>query len=100
LGRVTQASAMLDRLPARAAFSQRGSVSMKKLIVAMGLFSLATSAFAAKPCEELKAEVDAKLKAKGVTSYTLEVVDKGSVTDKKVVGSCELGSKEIVYQRN
>ncbi|HBO8995844.1 TPA: DUF1161 domain-containing protein, partial [Pseudomonas aeruginosa] len=25
--------------------------------------------------------------------------DKGSVTDKKVVGTCDGGTKEIVYQR-
>ncbi|MGH8355571.1 MAG: DUF1161 domain-containing protein [Pseudomonas sp.] len=72
---------------------------MKKLMLALGLFGVATTALAAKPCEELKAEIEAKLKAKGVAGYTLEIVDKGSVTDKQVVGSCELGSKEIVYQR-
>ncbi|HSX71622.1 MAG TPA: DUF1161 domain-containing protein, partial [Pseudomonas sp.] len=32
-------------------------------------------------------------------AYTLEVVDKGGAGDKQVVGSCEGGSKEIVYQR-
>ncbi len=74
---------------------------MKKLMLAVGLLTLASSAFAStKPCEELKAEIDAKLKAKGVASYSLEVVAKGSVTDKQVVGSCDGGSKEIVYQRN
>ncbi|WP_236214913.1 DUF1161 domain-containing protein [Metapseudomonas otitidis] len=74
---------------------------MKKLLLAAGLFALAGSAMAAgKPCEELKSEIDAKIKAKGATSYTLEIVDKGSVTDKKVVDSCEAGTKEIVYQRN
>jgi predicted lipoprotein with Yx(FWY)xxD motif len=72
---------------------------MKKLIVGVGLFALAGSAFAAKDCEELKSEIDAKLKAKGVSAYTLEIVDKGSVTDKQVVGSCEAGAKEIVYTR-
>lgn len=73
---------------------------MKKLLLAAGLFALAGSAMAAgKPCEELKSEIDAKIKAKGATSYTLEIVDKSSVTDKKVVGSCEAGTKEIVYQR-
>lgn len=73
---------------------------MKRLMLAVTLFSLAGSALAAgKPCDELKAEIDAKLKDKGVAAYTLEVVDKGSVTDKTVVGSCEAGSKEIVYQR-
>ena len=74
---------------------------MNKLLLAVGLFTLAGSAFSAvKPCEELKAEIDAKLKAKGVASYTLEIVDKGSATGKQVVGTCEGGSKEIVYQRN
>lgn len=73
---------------------------MKQLILGLALFSLAGSALAAaKPCEELKAEIDAKLKAKGVVAYSLEVVDKGSEGDKTVVGTCEAGSKEIVYQR-
>lgn len=73
---------------------------MKQLILGLALFSLAGSALAAaKPCEELKAEIDAKLKAKGIAAYSLEVVDKGSAGDKTVVGTCEAGSKEIVYQR-
>lgn len=73
---------------------------MQQLILGLALFSLAGSALAAaKPCEELKAEIDAKLKAKGVAAYSLEVVDKGSAGDKSVVGTCEGGSKEIVYQR-
>ncbi|KTB69885.1 DUF1161 domain-containing protein [Pseudomonas syringae] len=73
---------------------------MKKFLLAVGLLSIAGTAFAAgKPCEELKSELDAKLQAKGVTSYTLEVVEKGSAAGKQVVGTCEGGSKEIVYQR-
>ncbi len=73
---------------------------MKRLMLAVALFTLSGSALAAaKPCDELKAEIDAKLKEKGVAAYSLEVVDKGSVTDKTVVGSCAAGSKEIVYQR-
>lgn len=73
---------------------------MKKFLLAVGGFALAGNVLAAgKPCEELKAEIDAKLKAKGVTSYTLEIVDKGSATDKKVVGTCDGGTKEIVYSK-
>ncbi|MCX4221623.1 MULTISPECIES: DUF1161 domain-containing protein [Pseudomonas] len=73
---------------------------MKKLILAVGLLSLAGGAFAAgKPCEELKAEIAAKLDAKGVSGYSLEVVDKGAASDGKVVGTCEGGTKEIVYTR-
>ncbi|MCG6575956.1 DUF1161 domain-containing protein [Pseudomonas sp. AF32] len=73
---------------------------MKKLMVALGLLSLAGGAFAAgKPCEELKSEIAAKLDDKGVSGYTLEIVDKGAAADGKIVGSCEGGTKEIVYKK-
>lgn len=72
---------------------------MKKTMLGLALFAVAGSALAAKPCEELKAEIDAKIQANGVASYTLEVVDKGAAGDKQVVGSCDAGSKEIAYQR-
>ena len=72
---------------------------MKKLLLAVGLLSIAGTALAAgKPCEELKSEIAAKIDAKGATGYSLEVVDKGASTDAKVVGSCEGGTKEIVYK--
>jgi hypothetical protein len=73
---------------------------MKKLMVALGLLSLAGTAFAAgKPCEELKSEIAAKIDAKGASGYSLEIVDKGTAADGEVVGSCEGGTKEIVYKR-
>lgn len=73
---------------------------MKKFLLALGLLSIAGTTLAAgKPCEELKAEIDAKIQAKGASSYTLEIVEKDSAADKTVVGTCEGGSKEIVYQR-
>jgi hypothetical protein len=60
-----------------------------------GHFGLA----APKPCEELKAEIEAKIQARGVTSYTLEIV-KNEVHDQNmVVGSCD-GTKKIIYQKN
>lgn len=73
---------------------------MKKFLLAVGLLSIAGTALAAgKPCEELKSEIAAKIEANGAKHYSLEVVDKGASTDAKVVGSCEGGSKEIVYKR-
>ena len=73
---------------------------MKKFILAAGLLSLAGTAFAqGKPCEELKAEIAAKLDARGVSNYTLEIVDKGTAADGKVVGTCEKGSRQIVYKQ-
>ena len=73
---------------------------MKKFLLAVGLLSIAGTALAAgKPCEELKSEIAAKIDAKGASGYSLEVVDKGTSTDAKVVGTCEGGTKEIVYKR-
>jgi hypothetical protein len=73
---------------------------MKKFLLAVGLLSIAGTALAAgKSCEELKSEIAAKLDAKGVSGYSLEIVDKGSEAGGKVVGTCEKGTKEIVYKR-
>jgi len=73
---------------------------MKKFLLAVCLLSIAGTALAAgKPCEEMKSEIAAKIDAKGASGYSLEVVDKGASTDAKVVGSCEGGTKEIVYKR-
>ncbi len=52
---------------------------------------------AGKPCEDLKTEIAAKLDAKGVKPYTLEIVDKDA--EGSVVGTCEGGSKKIVYRK-
>ncbi|SDV08456.1 DUF1161 domain-containing protein [Pseudomonas mucidolens] len=73
---------------------------MNKFLLAVGLLSIAGTALAAgKPCEELKSEIDAKIQANGASGYTLEVVDKGTAASGEVVGSCEGGTKEIVYNR-
>jgi hypothetical protein len=52
-----------------------------------------------KPCEELKTEIAGRLDAKGVKSYTLEIVDKDKEAEGKVVGTCEGGTKKIMYTR-
>ncbi|HEK0906624.1 DUF1161 domain-containing protein [Pseudomonas parafulva] len=63
---------------------------------------LTTSALAAvKPCEELKTEIEAKIQAAGVPSYTLEIVPNSEVSDQNmVVGTCDGGTKKIIYQKN
>ena len=75
---------------------------MKKLVLGLGLSLCSLSVFAAAmPCEELKSKIEAKIQANGATQYTLEIVDKGSEPDSemKVVGSCDGGTKDIVYKR-
>ncbi|MBC7956661.1 MAG: DUF1161 domain-containing protein [Cytophagales bacterium] len=68
-----------------------------KVFVMSCVLALAAAPAMAKPCEELKTEIAAKLDAKQVTGYTLDIVDTDKVGDGKVVGSCDGGSKKIVY---
>ena len=76
---------------------------MKRIILSLMLVTVfcSTSAFAEiKSCEELKAEIEAKLKAKGVEGYTLEIIRTDQVKDQKIIGSCEGGTKKISYSRD
>lgn len=52
-----------------------------------------------KDCEELKAEIAAKLDAKNVKSYSLTIVPSTEADAAKTVGSCEAGSKRIHYTK-
>lgn len=52
-----------------------------------------------KSCEELKSEIAAKLDAKGVKAYSLEVLPTDAASDKREVGRCEGGTKKIIYSR-
>ena len=75
---------------------------MKRFIFALVVITLFiyTLAFAQiKPCDELKGEIDAKLQAKSVANYTLEIVPTDEVKDQKVVGSCDGGKKKITYTK-
>ncbi len=68
-------------------------------------------------CDDVKSQIDAKLQAKGVKSYTLDIVPVAApeaapaaasgaaaapakAPEVKVVGTCEGDSKQIVYKRN
>jgi hypothetical protein len=59
----------------------------------------APAAMVRKPCEDLKAEIDAKIKKNGVPMFTLEVVDIDAQAEGKSVGTCDGNTKKIVYKR-
>lgn len=80
-------------------FIVQGGGDMKKLMIAIALLMIATPVFAKKACKELKAEIDAKIQANGVKAYTLEIVPNEQVKDGKIVGSCDGGTKKIIYTR-
>ena len=75
---------------------------MKRMLLALLLLPLSqgVSLVQRKACEELKMEIAAKLDAKGVKNYTLTIVDAKEVKETdKVVGSCDGGTKRILYTR-
>jgi hypothetical protein len=61
---------------------------------------MSTSALAVKPCEELKTEIAAQIEANHVPNYTLEIIPNDQIGDRKVIGSCDGGTKKIVYERH
>lgn len=67
-------------------------------IVALTLMMLPL--FAHASCDAVKADIDTKIKANGVSNYSLDVVaaDQADKSEGKVVGHCE-GNKAIVYSR-
>lgn len=67
--------------------------------LALLVCSIAVPASAKVSCDEVKAQIEAKLEAKGVKKYTLEVVPKDQATDLRVVGSCDGDTKKIIYKR-
>ena len=54
-----------------------------------------------KDCNELKSEIEAKIKKNGVDKFTLDIVDKDAQVEEgaKVVGTCDGQTKKIVYKR-
>ena len=75
---------------------------MVKLIAAAVIVGLAVSGPALaqrKDCGELKGEIEAKIKKNGVDKFSLDVVDKDAPGEGKVVGTCDGGTKKIVYKR-
>ncbi len=87
---------------------------MRKLLLAACLASISVPAMAS--CDDLKSQIDAKLQAKGVVSYTLDIVPVAQAAAApaaasgaaaapakaagKVVGTCEGDTKQIIYTRN
>lgn len=75
-------------------------MTMKSVMAIAASLLIASPVFAqVKPCEELKTEIETKIKNNGVKVFTLTIVDKDAAEDGKVVGTCEGGTKKIVYKR-
>jgi hypothetical protein len=76
---------------------------MGKLIITaalvMGISSMGWAQSQRKDCNELKGEIEAKIKKNGVEKFSLDVVEADKQAEGKVVGTCDGGTKKIVYKR-
>jgi len=74
---------------------------MKTLLTIVAVLFVPACSYAQgpKPCEELKTEIAAKLDAKGVKGYSLDIVAKDQDAEGKAVGTCEGGTKKIMYKK-
>jgi hypothetical protein len=73
---------------------------MKIAVLLLSFAAVSTQAFEIKKCDELKSEIAAKLDAKGVKSYQLDIVATTDVKNQTVIGSCEGGTKKITYTKD
>jgi hypothetical protein len=69
------------------------------MLAAMLLLVSINSIAQKKSCDDLKTEIEAKLDAKGVKDYELKIVSADEVKSETVVGSCEGGTKRIIYTK-
>lgn len=51
------------------------------------------------PCEELKIFVEKKIKDRGVVRFHVDIVKSDEDITGRVVGTCENGTKKLVYRR-
>ncbi len=70
---------------------------MLKFTAVMVPLALACTASYADNCDALREQIEGKIKAAGVASFTVVVVDSASSLPGKVVGNCAKGAKKILY---
>ena len=67
------------------------------LTLLSGLVSAIAPAQAQVTCDSLSAQIEARIRASGVTAFSLRTLDVAEAATGKVVGSCDKGAKKIVY---
>jgi hypothetical protein len=70
-----------------------------RCLVACLLLAVGSAAQAADTCEDLRTRIEANIASKGVTDFSVTVVDVAAEVPGEVVGSCGQGEKKIVYAR-
>jgi Protein of unknown function (DUF1161) len=66
-----------------------------KVVAFAALFHTLPS-FAAN-CEDLRTEVESKIRSTGVAQFTVSIVEASASTPGKIVGTCDQGSRKLLY---
>jgi hypothetical protein len=61
---------------------------------------LAGPALAADNCEALRADIESRIRAAGVASLSVTIVDANAPYTGKIVGGCDMGRRNIVYEQH
>jgi hypothetical protein len=64
--------------------------------IAISLALFCTASYADN-CDDLRGQIESKIKAAGVVNFTVTVVDGAANASGKIVGSCGNGTKKIIY---
>jgi len=80
-------------------FFENPLIAMLKFLPFLAASVLLSTAAHADNCEPLRAQIEANIASKGVTAFTVTVVDAEAVVVGDTVGTCGQGTKKIVYAR-
>lgn len=58
---------------------------------------LQTSPSFAVGCEELRAQIESKIRNAGVAQFTVSIVEAGASGSGRVVGTCDQGKRKLLY---
>ena len=70
---------------------------MLRRLSAIVLLLVASATSFANNCEAIRAQIEAKVRASGVTTFTLTTVEANAQASGRMVGTCDLGTKKILY---
>jgi hypothetical protein len=76
---------------------RRGAAALLQALAALALGSGVALPARAVSCDALRASVEAKIRRNGVSDFSVSVIDANQTPNGRVVGSCELGTKKLVY---
>ena len=85
------------RRTATARSRPRKAVTALRALVALALGGIVAGPAHAVSCDELRSAVEAKIRRHGVSNFSLSVIDADQAPNGKLVGTCALGTKKLVY---